>query len=170
MSIFFRNTKTFGLITTTILACASAFFVFHQLRPHVATAQAQIELSLEVSSPKRNHLQLEPSVLNLKLSNRTGSPITWDGIPRVGSRDINILTRLPNGAEFRWNGDKGNNDGFAGPEVTRPNESKETQNLVDGDLFTRIFPQPGSYLLTMEFLYDDFSSGQRQRHYISIWP
>ncbi len=166
MSIFFRNTKAFGLIATTVLASASTFLFFNQLPPNVALAQNQTELTLDVTSPKRNHLPLEPIVLKTRLSNRSASPLTWSGSAKVGSRDLNIVTRLSNGIEYRWIGDRGNNSGFPGPDISQPNASKDSESLIDGHVFTKIFPHPGRYLMTVEFLYDDFSSGQRERHRI----
>ncbi len=47
-------------------------------------------------------------------------------------------------------------------EITQPNMNKVKQNLVDGELAERMFPQPGRYQIKVEFSYLDFSSVPRQ--------
>lgn len=158
-----KRTKTIVLITFVfVIVCATLILWFQQFQPTEVNAQSQPQLTLEISTPENKYVQLEPISLDFKLSNQITVPLTWNGMPMLGSRDINILSRASNGNEFRWLGRRSVVDAVMDTEIMQPNKNKEIHNLIDGYILEQIFPQPGRYELRVEFNYTDLTYGQRQ--------
>lgn len=146
----------------SIIICIMATSWFQQLQLTPIKAQSQAQLTLMINTSQNKYVQLEPVPLNFRLLNQSTIPITWNGIPMLGGRDIDILARTTNGNEVRWSGKRNNIDGVVDTEVMQPEKSKETNNLIDEEIADKLFPQPGRYQVRVEFNYLDLSNGQQQ--------
>ncbi|MGI8639073.1 MAG: hypothetical protein ACR2MG_03885 [Pyrinomonadaceae bacterium] len=159
----FKENNTFVLIGIfAVIICSLTAVLFRHLQVNEVEAQSQTTLTLEVSTPQRKYVLNEPFLLDFKLSNQTTVPITWNGIPMLGARDVVAITRSEDGNEIKWDGRRSSIDGFMDTEIMESNKNKEIQNLIYGGILDHIFPQPGRYQLRIEFRYLDLSYGQKQ--------
>jgi hypothetical protein len=143
----------------TVITCVVVVWS-QQLHPSVVEDR-EAQLSLEISTPRFNYVQLEPVVIDLKLSNQATVPLTWNGLFQIGGENTNLLIRAENGNEVRWKGNS-NIDIVMDTEVMQPGMKKEVQNLLPGDFIERRFPYTGRYQLRIEFNYLDFSYNKRK--------
>lgn len=130
---------------------------------NTVAAQSSTQLTLEISTSQPKYLQREPIPLNFKLSNQTSVPIKWNGFFKVGGPNINLVTRLQNGSEIRWNGkDYEVETPTVDNEVTQPNKNKEEENLIDENIAEKLFPLLGRYEFRVEFVYISAQHDQLQ--------
>lgn len=165
-----QKSKTI-LVTGAVLGLAYvALVVGFQQNLYFETANAQSNtsvLTLEMTTPKNEYLQIEPIPVSLDLSNRTNQPISWKGILLLGP-NVNFLTRDINGAELRYDGGKYASGllGFA-VRTMPPGEKTKQDVLIERALSEILFPAAGRYEFQVEFVYSTEGEGREKVKIIS---
>ena len=128
----------------------------------LVAANNQPHLKFEVSTSNRKYLQREPIPIDFKLSNQDSVPITWIGIFRSFSPNTNLISRSENGTEIRYIGNNSTSvDELASSAIIQPGRNLESKNLISDFLVKKLFPSPGRYELTVEFIYAEIIFGQQ---------
>lgn len=169
-----HNVRTIrnAVLLVVLTSIGGTMIVFSRLPVTADTAAAQSEtlLTLEISTGQRRFLQREPIPLKFKLSNQTPLSIGWTGTLDF-DRHVNLIMRSEGGVENKWTGaERSVVHAFGSGDTMDPGKSKEVSRLIGHGFVEQLFPQPGRYHFHAEFIYSDFSSGQRERKMISSDP
>ena len=136
--------------------------------------QAQTEaskLTLELSTSKSNYFQLEPVEFNFKLSNSSVEPVKWQGLLILGS-DLDFLIKSPGSEENRIEGRKMSIGTVASaPSVIQPG-GEFISNAILGSVEEqeKVFPEPGTYQVRVEFNYKEITAEEVKQIKIASNP
>lgn len=153
------NILTFVIMIITVIGAVS----IGKMQQPAAAQASTAKLKLDISTPHNRYFHLESVPFDLRLSNQTTQAIRWNGLLMFGP-SLSFVARNSSGVELRLEGKNMATGLFESPQrVMQPAGTFQGNELVAtiGQL-TRLFPEPGSYEVRVEFTYNDLDSGQRE--------